>query len=127
MVLGTVNYMSPEQARGQAVDGRSDLFSLGVVVYELIAGRRPFVGRTWNHTLLAIMDTEPPPIQRFAKGTPAALQQVLSRALANDRERRYQTARELLDDLETLQDELASNTRVERIKVRRTRKSKQMT
>lgn len=128
MVLGTVNYMSPEQARGQTVDGRSDLFSLGVVLYELIAGRRPFVGKTWNHTLLAIMDTEPAPIQRFAKGAPAALQQVLSRALANDRERRYQTARELLDDLETLQAELAANTRVERVRARRTGKGrKQMT
>jgi serine/threonine protein kinase/tetratricopeptide (TPR) repeat protein len=127
MVLGTVNYMSPEQARGQTVDGRSDLFSLGVVLYELIAGRRPFVGKTWNHTLLAIMDTEPAPIQRFAKGAPAALQQVLSRALANNRERRYQTARELLDDLEALRGELAANTRVERVRARRTRKGKQMT
>jgi eukaryotic-like serine/threonine-protein kinase len=127
MVLGTVNYMSPEQARGQTVDRRSDLFSFGVVLYELIAGRRPFVGKTWNHTLLAIMDTEPPPIQRFAKGAPAALQRVLGRALANDRERRYQTARELLDDLEALQGELAANTRVERIKARRTRKGMQLT
>ena len=125
MVLGTVNYMSPEQARGQTVDGRSDLFSLGVVLYELIAGRRPFVGKTWNHTLLAIMDTEPAPIQRFAKGAPAALQQVLSRALANNRERRYQTARELLDDLEALQGELATNTRVERVRARRTRKGRE--
>ncbi|MFY9554720.1 MAG: protein kinase, partial [Blastocatellia bacterium] len=128
MVLGTVNYMSPEQARGQTVDGRSDLFSLGVVLYELIAGRRPFVGKTWNHTLLAIMDTEPAPIQRFSKGSPASLQQILSRALANNRERRYQTARELLDDLEALQGELAANTRVERVRARRTRKGhEQMT
>ena len=127
MVLGTVNYMSPEQARGQTVDERSDLFSFGVVLYELIAGRRPFVGKTWNHTLLAIMDTEPPPIQRFAKGAPAGLQQILRKALANNRERRYQNARELLDDLEALQAELTANTRVERVKARRTRKGKQMT
>jgi serine/threonine protein kinase/tetratricopeptide (TPR) repeat protein len=125
MVLGTVNYMSPEQARGQAVDGRSDLFSLGVVLYELIAGRRPFVGKTWNHTLLAIMDTEPTPIHRFAKGAPAALQKILSRALANNRELRYQTARDLLDDLETLQNELAANTRVERVRARSTRKGRE--
>src|SRR4029453_7224227 len=116
MVLGTVNYMSPGQARGERVDGRSDLFSLGVVLYELIAGRRPFEGKTWNHTLLAIMDTEPAPIQRFAKGAPAALQRVLSRALANNRELRYQTARELLDDLDRLQGELAANTRVQRVR-----------
>jgi serine/threonine protein kinase len=126
MVLGTVNYMSPEQARGQTVDVRSDLFSLGVVLYELIAGQRPFVGKTWNHTLLAIMDTELPQSNASRSGA-AALQQVLSRALANNRERRYQTARELLDDLETLQGELAANTRVERVRARRTRKGKQMT
>ena len=125
MVLGTVNYMSPEQARGQTVDGRSDLFSLGVVLYELIAGRRPFVGKTWNHTMLAIMDSEPAPIQRLAKGTPASLQQVLSRALANNRERRYQTARELLDDLEALQGELTANTRVERVGARSTRNGRE--
>ncbi len=119
MVLGTVNYMSPEQARGQMVDGRSDLFSLGVVLYELIAGRRPFAGTTWNHTLLAIMDAEPPPIERFAKGAPAALQQVMSRALAKNPEQRYQTARELLVDLETLQGELAANARIERIRTER--------
>jgi len=127
MLLGTVNYMSPEQARGQTVDARTDLFSLGVVLYELIAGRRPFVGKTWNHTLLAIMDTEPMPIQRLAKGAPAGLQKILSRALANNRERRYQTARDLLDDLETLQRELAADTRVERVRARRTRKNKQLT
>jgi serine/threonine protein kinase/predicted Zn-dependent protease len=115
MVLGTVNYMSPEQARGQMVDGRSDLFSLGVVLYELIAGRRPFAGTTWNHTLLAIMDAEPPPIERFAKGASTALQQVVSRALAKNPEQRYQTARELLIDLETLQGELAANARIKRI------------
>ena len=115
MVLGTVNYMSPEQVRGQKVDGRSDLFSLGVVLYELITGHRPFGGKTWHHTMVAITDVEPPPIERFTKGASAALQQILSRVLAKEREERYQTARELLDDLEKLQDELASNTRLQRV------------
>jgi eukaryotic-like serine/threonine-protein kinase len=122
MVLGTVNYMSPEQARGQKVDGRSDLFSLGVVLYELITGHRPFGGETWHHTLVAITDSEPTPIDRYAKGVFAALQQVMSRVLAKDREKRYQTAPELLTDLEKLQDQLASNTRLQRIGSRRAQK-----
>src|SRR5215216_2396206 len=122
MVLGTVNYMSPEQARGQKVDGRSDLFSLGVVLYELITGHRPFGGKTWNHTLVAITDAEPAPIERYAKGVFAALQKVMSRVLAKDREERYQTARELLADLEKLQDELPSDTRLQRIRSGRARK-----
>ncbi|HJQ67841.1 MAG TPA: protein kinase [Blastocatellia bacterium] len=120
MVLGTVNYMSPEQVRGHKVDGRSDLFSLGVVLYELITGHRPFTGKTWHHTMVAITDSEPPPIERFVKGESASLQQMLSRALAKDREGRYQTARELLGELEKLQDEMASDTRLQRVgRVRR--------
>jgi serine/threonine protein kinase/tetratricopeptide (TPR) repeat protein len=115
MVLGTVNYMSPEQVRGQKVDGRSDLFSLGVVLYELITGHRPFGGKTWHHTMVAITDIEPAPIERFVKGASPSLQQVIRRVLAKDREERYQNARELLVDLEKLQDELASDTRLQRV------------
>jgi eukaryotic-like serine/threonine-protein kinase len=119
MVLGTVNYMSPEQARGQKVDGRSDLFSLGVVLYELITGHRPFGGETWHHTVVAITDVEPPPIARYAQDAPAALQEIIDRLLSKNRERRYQTARDLLTDLETLQGELAANTRIQRIEAER--------
>ncbi|HKQ75211.1 MAG TPA: protein kinase [Blastocatellia bacterium] len=119
MVLGTINYMSPEQARGQKVDGRSDLFSLGVVLYELIAGHRPFGGKTWHHTIVAITDAEPPPISRAVLGAPAALQEIINRLLSKNRERRYQTARALLADLETMQGELASDTRIQRIKIER--------
>jgi eukaryotic-like serine/threonine-protein kinase len=115
MVLGTVNYMSPEQARGQKVDGRSDLFSLGVVLYEFITGHQPFVGETLYHTMVAITDVEPAPITRYVKGASAALQQVMGRALAKDRDERYQTASELLADLERLQDELAGDTRLQRV------------
>src|SRR5262245_14780288 len=119
IVLGTINYMSPEQARGQKVDGRSDLFSLGVVLYELITGRRPFGGETWHHTIVAITDAEPPPIARDVQGAPAALQEIIDRALAKDREQRYQTARAPLADAQTLRGELASDTRIQRIKNKR--------
>jgi serine/threonine protein kinase len=115
MVLGTVNYMSPEQARGQKVDARSDLFSLGVVLYELITGHRPFGGETWHHTMVALTDAEPPPIARDVQGAPAALQKIISRALVKNREQRYQTAREMLADLKALQSELSANARIERI------------
>ncbi|MCI0387798.1 MAG: protein kinase [Acidobacteria bacterium] len=121
MVLGTVNYMSPEQARGQKVDGRSDLFSLGVVLYELITGHRPFGGETWHHTIVAITDAEPPPIARDVQGAPAALQGIINRVLSKNREQRYQTARALLADLETLQGELAADTRIQRISTERAR------
>src|SRR5215475_2076738 len=114
MVLGTVNYMSPEQARGQKVDGRSDLFSLGVVFYELITGHRPFGGKTWHHTIVAITDAEPPPIASDTQGAPAALQEIINRALSKNREQRYQTARALLADLETLKGGLAADTRIQR-------------
>ncbi len=122
MVLGTVNYMSPEQARGQKVDGRSDLFSLGVVLYELITGHQPFAGETVYHTMVAIRDVEPAPIERYTEGASAALQQVIGRALAKDRGNRYQTARELLADLERLQDVLASDTRLQRVGIGRARR-----
>ena len=115
ILLGTVNYMSPEQVRGQKLDGRSDLFSLGVVLYELVTGHRPFRGETWHHTMVAITDSEPPAIAGDVQNTPAALQEIISRVLAKNRGDRYQTARALLSDLETLQSELAANVPIERL------------
>ena len=115
VLLGTVNYMSPEQARGQKVDGRSDLFSLGVVLYELTTGKKPFAGETWHHTMVAITDAEPSPISELVEGAPTALQEIISHALAKNREQRYQTAGELLAELETLQGELTANTRINRV------------
>ena len=115
ILIGTANYMSPEQVRGQKVDGRSDLFSLGVVLYELITGHQPFGGETWHHTMVAITDLEPPPIARYVQGPLPALQNIISRVLAKNCEQRYQTARALLADLETLQSELAATAHIERI------------
>jgi eukaryotic-like serine/threonine-protein kinase len=104
MVLGTVDYMSPEQARGQKVDTRTDQFSLGVVLYELLTGRRPFSGATRNHVLVAILDEDPPPLP--AEVVLPGLQHLLSRVLAKDREQRYPNSKDLLLDLKGLKHEL---------------------
>lgn len=93
-LMGTVAYLSPEQARGQKVDHRADIFSLGVVIYEMIAGERPFRGDDAAAILDAILNHTPSPID-----APPALQRIIDRALAKDREARYQTADQLLDDL----------------------------
>jgi len=100
--LGTVGYMSPEQARGQKVDQRSDIFSLGVVLYEMVTGRRPFKGEDDAATLHAITDDTPQPLARFCTDVPDELQQVVDRALEKDAETRYQTASGMLADLKRL-------------------------
>jgi serine/threonine protein kinase len=99
-ILGTVAYMSPEQARGQAVDVRTDIFSVGVMLYELLAGHQPFTGETVNHTIVAILEKEPPPIT--GRTIPAALGHILQRALAKKLEARYPDAQSLLTDLKHL-------------------------
>ncbi|MCM3902482.1 MAG: protein kinase [Pyrinomonadaceae bacterium] len=119
ILMGTVKYMSPEQVRGQEIDGRSDLFSLGVVLYELITGHHPFRGETSPHTMVAITDADPPPIASYVQGALPALQEIISRVLAKNCEQRYQTARALLTDLETLQAELAATAHIERIEAER--------
>ncbi len=105
-VLGTVSYMSPEQARGQAVDARTDLFSLGIVLYELATGRLPFDGETPSDVLAAILKSEPPALTEFLPAVPVAFQHVVARALRKARDERYQTADELLGDLRALQHDL---------------------
>jgi serine/threonine protein kinase len=106
IVMGTVSYMSPEQARGLDVDGRSDLFSLGVVMYELLTGCAPFAGETTGDVLVALLSGEPRPLSRYVTELPAVLQEIVNRALAKQVEARYQTARELGDDLRRLKEEL---------------------
>jgi len=112
VLLGTVNYMSPEQTRGQKLDGRSDLFSLGVILYEMLTGRRPFSGETWHHTIVSITDSDPQPVASLVEGVPEQLQIVIDRALAKDRLYRYQNAREMLLDLQTIQDELEEDVAI---------------
>ncbi|HEX4945197.1 MAG TPA: protein kinase [Blastocatellia bacterium] len=102
-VMGTASYMSPEQARGEKVDARSDLFSLGVVLYEMLAGQRPFAGANMLDVVGAVLHQEPKPLP----DAPPELQRIVSQALQKDREQRYQTARDLLTDLKDLKEELA--------------------
>jgi DNA-binding winged helix-turn-helix (wHTH) protein len=90
-VMGTVTYMSPEQARGLDVDGRSDIFSLGILLYELVAGRPPFEGPTPSDVMVAILDHEPPRLSRTLESVPSELERIVGRALRKDREERYQT------------------------------------
>jgi len=106
MIMGTVAYMSPEQVRGEEVDQRSDIFSLGVVCYEMIAGRRPFTGETSSHVIVSILDNEPEPLSQYAPEAPDELQRIVGKALRKDREKRYQSAKALLADLKALKQRL---------------------
>src|SRR5215510_4321754 len=102
VVMGTVSYMSPEQARGQKVDRRTDIFSLGDVIYEMIAGRRPFEGATMSDVIAALLTAEPPPLGQHCPEVTTELERIMEKCLAKDREARYQSAAELIVELKTL-------------------------
>ena len=110
IVMGTVFYMSPEQARGNPTDARTDIWSLGAVLYEMIAGRVPFSGETVNHTMVAILEKEPGTLDNV----PAELQRIVRKALTKDVDMRYQSARDLLIDLKNLRRELDIKGEIER-------------
>jgi tRNA A-37 threonylcarbamoyl transferase component Bud32 len=107
-VLGTLRYMSPEQARGQAVDHRSDLFSLGIVLYEMVTGQLPFTGTTALDTLHAIAFEETRPVTALRPNLPPSLQRVVTRCLRKRAQDRYPDAKELVGDLKTVQREVES-------------------
>lgn len=115
---GTTGYLSPEQIRGEMVDERSDLFSLGVVIYEMCTGRLPFEGQTTTTVLSSILQTIPPPIHRTMPDAPEELDWIVNRLLAKDRDERYQTARELLSDLKRLRQRLDFEAEQERLSLR---------
>ncbi|MDX2044488.1 MAG: protein kinase [Acidobacteriota bacterium] len=106
LVIGTLTYMSPEQARGQRVDGRTDIFSLGVVLYELVSGQRPFSGSTPSDIIASLLATEPPKLSAKMPNLPAELERIVNRMLVKDRELRYQTAQEVINDLKRVKARL---------------------
>ena len=110
-IVGTVAYMSPEQAEGRKVDARSDIFSFGSVLYEMVTGRRPFEGATKMSTISAILQKEPPPPGGLAPNLPAELEKIILRCLRKDRDRRTQHIDDIKLALEELRDDSASGKR----------------
>ncbi len=110
MVMGTVSYMSPEQARGEVTDTRTDIWSLGVVLYEMLARKVPFTGETVNHTIVSILEKEP----LLLESVPTELQRIVRKSLTKDVEMRYQSAHDLLIDLKNLRRALDIQGELER-------------
>jgi serine/threonine protein kinase len=107
VLMGTINYMSPEQARAAAVDERTDIWSVGVMLYEMLTGVMPFSGPTTSHTLVQIIEKEPPALTKVTEA-PAELQRIIRKAMAKNPEERYQSARDMSVDLKTLRKQLDS-------------------
>lgn len=101
-VMGTVSYMSPEQARGTHVDARSDIFSLGILLYEMLTGRQPFEGTTASEIIISIIQKRPRPMARFSPDVPIEMERIVGKALSKSREERYQTIKDMLIDLKRL-------------------------
>jgi Tol biopolymer transport system component len=106
MIVGTVAYMSPEQARGKAIDPRSDIFSLGIVLFEIFAGKRPFEGESHLDLISSILKDDPPSLRQVAPDLPRQLERIVDKTLRKDRDHRYQSVRDLHIDIEDLRDEL---------------------
>src|SRR4029079_6117079 len=113
-VIGTAAYMSPEQARGVGVDERTDVWGLGVVLYEMASGRPPFTGETATDVVVAIVEKDQLPISQFVEGAPPELERIVRKALRKDRNERYQIVKELAIDLRSLRRELEMNSMLER-------------
>ncbi len=114
VVMGTASYMSPEQARGLELDGRSDIWSIGVVIYELVAGRLPFEGATTTDVLAMILHREPPSLLLHKSEVPAELERIVEKGLAKEKEERYQTAKDLSVDVKRLRQRLEVEAELER-------------
>jgi len=113
-VVGTANYMSPEQAKGTNVDSRSDLWSLGVLIYEMISGHVPFAGETPTESISLILQKEPVPLMRYVSDAPAELERIVTKALTKNRDERYQTAKDLLIDLRNLKRRIEVDAEIDR-------------
>ena len=113
-VMGTAHYMSPEQAKGMSVDARSDVWSIGVVIYEMVTGLVPFAGDTSTETISLILQKEPAPLARFSHDVPAELERIVSKTLTKNREERYQTVKDLLIDLRNLKRKIEVDAEIDR-------------
>ena len=113
IVMGTAQYMSPEQARGLKVDARTDIWSLGCVLYEMVAGRPPFTGPTSSDVIVSILEREPTPLKGNAGDVPRQLQRIITKTLAKDPEKRYQSVKDLLLDLKYFRDEIQFEAKLE--------------
>ncbi len=109
LILGTVKYMSPEQAKGTGVDHRTDIFSVGVLLYEMITGRTPFAGETNSESFANLINKEPDPLARFAADIPDALQRIISKTLQKAPDDRYQTMGDALADVKELKENLSAH------------------
>jgi len=107
LIIGTVNYMSPEQIRGQKVDERTDLWSLGIVLFEMIAGRRPFTGESISDVIAAILERPLPSLSDISSKIPLELENIIARSLAKNKEERYASAKDFVDDLRTFKQLLS--------------------
>jgi Tol biopolymer transport system component len=114
VIIGTAAYMSPEQARGSEVDSRTDIFSFGVMLYEMLAGRPPFAGENAIETIGSILHKEPVPLNRQMPEVPHEIERIINKALRKDREERYQTAKDLLIDLKDVKQDLEFQDKLER-------------
>ncbi len=114
IVLGTPQYMSPEQARGKPVDARTDIWALGAVLYEMVSGRPAFEGETTGDIIAGVLEREPVPLARFAPKLPENVEWIVSKVLRKDKEERYQTSKELLTDLRSVKQRLEFETELER-------------
>jgi len=118
LVLGTARYMSPEQTRGQKVDARTDIWSLGVVLYEMVGGSPPFRGDTPSDCIASILTTEPPPLSGVLSDVPLKLESILQKALRKNSDERYQTIKEMLADLRVIEEELDADSSLPQTKAR---------
>ena len=114
IVMGTVSYMSPEQSAGKGVDHRSDIWSVGVVLYEMLAGSVPFQGKDIHRQIIAIQESEPPPLAQQVEGIPERLEEIVNKCLAKEKDERYQSAKDLLIDLRNLRRKLDVDAEIER-------------
>ncbi len=114
LVMGTVSYMSPEQSIGTGIDQRTDIWSFGVLLYEMLAGCVPFQGKDIHRQIIAIQESEPAPLATLVEGVPDRLEEIVTKCLAKNKDERYQTAKDLLIDLRNLRRKLDVDAEIER-------------